>query len=362
MNSPIQSKHVHLLSLIVSVSTSFCMSNHALSAPEASAASSASLSIKPDALLQIDTHRSAMVARIVEGWKGEIPAAQIASFRSKLMALRADQLLAANVSGTLEGVLEIISAQEKTQDVLIKNTTLTPASVEIMDRAKVLGDVTRDLVYTPVTPCRFFDSRNAAGGKIIGGTTRDYFTFAASFQSQGGVASNCNIDAGAVALAINVVMVNQDNAGYATVFAAGTPIPPASHINFPEPSVQPEANFGIFPICTSGCPGGKGISIFTSATSNVLADVVGYFARPQATALDCIVTEGAPVDVPANGYAGVPRPQCPTSYTRIYSSFRNGLNGLVRADENSASIYLRNTSSAINAALPESTCCRINGR
>jgi hypothetical protein len=37
----------------------------------------AALSSKPDALLQIDLNRSSVIEKIVDSWKGEIPAAQI---------------------------------------------------------------------------------------------------------------------------------------------------------------------------------------------------------------------------------------------------------------------------------------------
>jgi hypothetical protein len=107
---------------------------------------------KPDALLQIDLNRAAVVERIVEGWKGEIPAAQLTSFRNKLNALRADHLLAANLSGSFDGVLEIVSRHE--------TSLQTPRAISFdSDRSKAVGDPLQDLVYTPVTPCRLFDSR-----------------------------------------------------------------------------------------------------------------------------------------------------------------------------------------------------------
>lgn len=107
---------------------------------------------KPDALLQIDLNRAAVVERIVEGWKGEIPAAQLTSFRNKLNALRVDHLLAANLSGSFEGVLEIVNRHEVSQQA--------PRAISRdADRSKAVGDPLQDLVYTPVTPCRLFDSR-----------------------------------------------------------------------------------------------------------------------------------------------------------------------------------------------------------
>ncbi len=123
-------------------------------------------STKPDALLQIDMNRAAVVERIVAGWKNEIPAAQLTSFRTKLAGLRADHLLAANISGSFEGVLEIVNRHETSQQQL---TTRPISSGE--DQSKAVGDPLQDLVYTPVTPCRLFDSRagqNSALGQLGG--------------------------------------------------------------------------------------------------------------------------------------------------------------------------------------------------
>jgi Chaperone of endosialidase len=234
------------------------------------------VSAAPSALLQVDQNRTAIVDRVVRAWSGEIPAAQVRSFRNKLMTLRADQLLAASVSGSFDNVLEAIASNEKV--ALEKQFGARTGNAE---RAKSLGEPTRDLLYTPVAPCRFFDTRNAASGKMAASSTRDFDAIALSFQPQGGVAGNCEIDPAAVALAINFVVTDQAGAGFATVFAAGTSLPPASAINYPASSTQyAEANFGIFPICVGSCPADKELSVFTSESAHVLADVVGYFMPP----------------------------------------------------------------------------------
>jgi hypothetical protein len=164
---------------------------------------------------------------------------------------------------------------------LLKNIQTAPQVLAANDRSNAIGEVKRNLVYTSVTPCRFFDTRNTGLGKISGNTSRDFGVIAPGFAGQGGVAGNCGIDAGAVALAINLVVAEQNGPGYATVYAAGTSLPPASSINYPAGTTQyAEANFGIYPICTANCPNGKGLSVYSSETASVLADVVGYFMPP----------------------------------------------------------------------------------
>jgi Chaperone of endosialidase len=139
----------------------------------------ARLDMKPDALLQIDMYRGAVVERIVATWGKEIPAEQIESFASKLRALRADQLLAASLSGSFDGVLELLHGERGTYNATDRyspalastassyannadiNAALANGSVKISlaDRSKAVGEADRDLVYTPVTPCRLFDTR-----------------------------------------------------------------------------------------------------------------------------------------------------------------------------------------------------------
>ncbi len=117
------------------------------------------LSIKPDALLQIDLNRTAVVERIVESWKGEIPAAQIGAFRGKLMGLRADHLLAANLSGSFDSVLETLQQHETASKPSMSNLLDAVGSRNVLDTAKAVGEVDRDLVYTPIAPCNLMDTR-----------------------------------------------------------------------------------------------------------------------------------------------------------------------------------------------------------
>jgi hypothetical protein len=47
----------------------------------------AQMNAAPDALLQIDSNRNAVVSRIVQSWRSEIPAAQIRAFQNSLLGL-----------------------------------------------------------------------------------------------------------------------------------------------------------------------------------------------------------------------------------------------------------------------------------
>ncbi len=127
---------------------------------------------KPDALLSIDQNRAAVVEKILFAWGKEIPAVQAESFKQKLSSLRADHLLAANLSGSFDGVLEVLNSHELTQKHTaipaaqkqpllgdISQKTAFPTADSPTDKSKALGDAAADLVYTPITPCRLFDTR-----------------------------------------------------------------------------------------------------------------------------------------------------------------------------------------------------------
>jgi hypothetical protein len=151
----------------------------------------ASTPTRPDALLQIDLNRNAVVERIVSSWGGELPALQRESFKSKLMGLRADQLLSANLSGSFDGVLEqlqgaprdahlsnltpaIGSAASAYANLPDINAALASGTVRLNsspDQTKALGESDRDLLYTPVTPCRLFDTRTGQASALgtVGG-------------------------------------------------------------------------------------------------------------------------------------------------------------------------------------------------
>ncbi len=250
----------------------------------ASLAFAAPPNVRPDALLQIDMNRAAVVERIISSWSAELPSAQIDSLKAKLMGLRADQLLAANISGSFDGVLSVLHSQDKDQTLLQNPNTFTrnmsAGLIGSGDRVKAVGETDRDLVYTPVTPCRLFDTREAIG-PLAAGAQRNLQVIASSFISQGGAATNCNVDPGAKAAVINVAVVFPTGQGHITVWPANLPVPVASSLNFAPTSVQvAEANGLIVPLCTTACPDSAEIAAQATHATHLIADVVGYFMPP----------------------------------------------------------------------------------
>ena len=150
--------------------------------------------------------------------------------------------------------------------------------------AKTLGSTTGDLVYTPVVPCRILDTR-VVGGPIAAGGTRSFLALAANagtnFTSQGGSNTNCNVAAvGASAVAINVTAVTPAGGGYATVYPYGSSAPLAASLNYRLGTVVNNT-------VIVGVPNPltiRDFTIFTFAQADYVADIVGYFSPPEATA------------------------------------------------------------------------------
>ena len=119
--------------------------------------------------------------------------------------------------------------------------------------------------YVPVTPFRILDTRTAAGGGPIGpGQSR--------FLEISGPVSPY-----ATAVVMNVTEVSGTASSLLTVYPFGTSRPNASNLNFAAHTVI--AN--LVTVVTLG-PGGK-VNIYNALGSvNVLVDVEGYFAPPQA--------------------------------------------------------------------------------
>jgi hypothetical protein len=150
-----------------------------------------------------------------------------------------------------------------------------------------IGAPRSDLVFTPVEPCRIFDSRLDALGPIQAGWARNYYVAGVSgFEEQGGAAGGCNIPLGdAAAVVINFVAVFPSEDGHLTAFAWEDPDPPlplASVLNYGD-GLYAIANSLPVPICdnlTQDCLNGFDLIVFTNRTVHVVGDVYGYFAPP----------------------------------------------------------------------------------
>jgi hypothetical protein len=232
----------------------------------------------------------------------------------------------------------------------------------------LLGDIGADLVYTPVDPCRIVDTRNA-GGPIAGFTSRSFDVDAPDvpwFTGQGGNNGPCGIPFDVTrAVAMNVTVTQPDNFGYVTVWAVGSPQPLASVLNFNPGQTIP--NFIIAPVE----PGvGNDFNVFVAlGTTHIIVDVMGYFAPPVATPLDCTDAASGFVAVAVNSWTTVDA-NCPAEYTATGGGhFTNegtlgypGVWTLSVPNGNGWRIWVDNQTDGPRNVQAWARCCRVLGR
>jgi hypothetical protein len=321
--------------------------------PEGLAQESATtLRTVPNVLLSIDQNRTTVVDRIVDEWGDALTRAgsgiTFAQLREMLMGMRSDYLLAASVAGSLEGLRQVVTS------------SLIGSAPKF---AKALGDAVDDLVYTPVVPCRIVDTRNA-GGPFSPGETRNYHAYLTSgtFAGQGGAASNCGIPPNPGAVALNLTIVSGGGVGFVTAWPYNTARPLASTLNF-FAAGEIAANGALIPVCQPSCA--SEFSVFTSGSPHLVIDIVGYFAAPMATALQCVQVASASTPVGVSADTLVALPSCTAGYTRtgVNCSGTANVPGGYLVETNATGCLFRNLSSvATYNATATSTCCRIPGR
>jgi len=190
------------------------------------------------------------------------------------------------------------SLKSRMESLSVEQLSALAQQGESADIPLALGSVTSDLVYTPVTPCRVFDSRVSQGGPgpIAANTQRNVFVAGsvANFAAQGGTAGGCGVPVGATSAIVNFVTVLPAGPGNIRAWAVADPQPAAplaAVMNYGTVAGLPALANGVaVPLCdpaaTSCALGDLRLQADTSAT-DILGDVVGYFAAvtPQAASV-----------------------------------------------------------------------------
>jgi hypothetical protein len=267
----------------------------------------AQFSARPDALLSVDMNRSAVVEKISSTWEKEIPSAQMVVIKGKLGALRADQLLAASMASSLDGVLEIVHTASESQTAwtpalgsahtyfaaqsAIKNAaeSAIPAAQNsaflsqisqnlTADSAKALGDANADLVYTPLVPCRLFDTRAGLSSALgtVGGTFSNQQTKTIS------PAGACGIPSSGVASLFLSFHAYNNNPSTLGVIGFMKPAAPFSALA----ATWTGANWATGTFITQTNPNGSFDAFVGNGqtmTADMIVDVMGYFRAPQGT-------------------------------------------------------------------------------
>lgn len=225
---------------------------------------------------------------------------------------------------------------------------------------KTLGALGNDLVYTPIAPCRILDTRSTGAGAVAANSTRSFVGInSSSFTSQGGSATNCGtLGLSATALALNVTAVTPGGAGYATVFPYGTTQPLASSVNYTAGAIVNNAIIAQIPNPLSSFD----FTIYTFAQSHYVVDIVGYFAPPVATALQCVETANTDLAIAAGGTGNAVAPACAAGYTQTSTNCESSTWQMPFVFFQSGTCSAQNNSASSATLRASRTCCRVPGR
>jgi hypothetical protein len=250
-------------------------------------------------LQQVLHDKADYAAAIVRRWEDAARASgrwdenSAADLYDALIQLQLESLLAAGEASSYDEMMRVLA---------------TGPSVP-----EALGDVVNDLVYTPVRPCRIVDTRRA-GGAISARTTRSFDVDGSTFSAQGGFNGSCGIPFGvARAVAMTLTVAQSTAAGHFRAWQVSDPRPGTLALTFP--AGQTVSNTTLVSVVPGG---GNDFNLFVGGPGGAMAhaviDVVGYFAAPGATALDCITVSSAVASVPVNAWTPVDA-NCPAGRT-----------------------------------------------
>ncbi len=221
-----------------------------------------------DPLAAIDLHRGAIIADIVQGMRSQAAEASPgATLKARLEKLRADRLLAASLTSSRESLEAILKEGEASRDAALRRASM-----------KALGDPNRDLLYTPLAPCRLIDTRGFGapiqGGAFAPNERRSYAPNGLCGLPTTGVAS--------VLLSFTTDNLTPGSGGNLSILA---------------PAAAATATVGVFDlqtvwaaastVVTTGSAAQFDVLVIT-ASAHVVVDILGYFAPPQGGAVTSV--------------------------------------------------------------------------
>jgi hypothetical protein len=242
------------------------------------------------------------------------------------------------------------------------NAELGSRTSSSVSNSKALADVGDDLVFTPMTPCRFVDTRN--GGSLIPKGNPLFTAFnTALFGSSYGGDSGCKVPgSGEIAIAANItVTVDSGAAGFLGIRPYGATTR-SSLVNWPTGGTTGIANAAIITTALDTNGNYEFEAYAGGNTPNLIVDLFGYFAPAGPTALDCTVTGMSSLTLGAHASAAGSPAACPTGYTQVAIYCDAGTATLVGTSTNSSSdsvCSFNNTTNSLATIGLGAKCCRV---
>ena len=366
-------------------------SKNAVATPAASLAADygpAATDAEGDALVSEIVGRFGGVMREMHGWNSE-SFERLAGYRNYPLAV----LKRALASDSYEAMLETLTTFDvrRAQAGMAKAFPVAKGydmgatrpgeeGIEVLAEArrtatKALGDVAKDLVFVPIAPCTVWDTRyatTAAAAGIIGpGVTRSFWAYnlgaGTSFSTMGGnpncAEANQTFIGGMPYAVMMIVYVNNPAGnGWLTFYRYNDPDPSNATISVYY-SAGPTRTQTVIAKVYSGAYDVSATSRYSSAHAS--ASVVGYFIRPQATALDCTTVASASAAIAAGG-STFTEASCAVGYSVTGGACENSSTGGLEIDTfipgNGYRCWAKNVSAGSLNLTAHARCCRVPGR
>jgi hypothetical protein len=195
-----------------------------------------------------------------------------------------------------------------------------------VDSFDALNPSTPQLVYTPVTPCRIMDTRNATPasgvqGPITGGALKQIPGFVSvggnwTQYGQPGTPSNCGLTnppgTSIKAVAIVITILNPNFDAFLGVSDTNNLTATLSTIALNYTHGQGLSTQYIVPQIASN---NIYFAMPAGLSAQIIFDVVGYFVVSDATALACTTVTSGPVTIGASSTGSAVSPACSAGYT-----------------------------------------------
>ena len=332
--------------------------------PKAPAIDPVAQAIHAEQMRQAELNPSSVAAAIFARWDAEVRASgkwnatAAVDLMGALMKLTPENLVLASEATSYKGVMNVIAT----------GRSATPApgpdDITVPSLAQRLGDSGADLVYTPVTPCRIADTR-VAGGVIAATTSRLFDIDGGNLSAQGGSATGCLPYGVVTAAVLTLTVVTPTGPGFLTAYGYNGPVPLAASMVYGPGDVL--SNTTVVP----DSPGAGGdFNVYSYASTHLVIDVVGYYAAPQATQLDCTQAFSAMTPVAVNVWTNIdvlcPAGRSATGGGVLTSEGTAGFPGVwtisVPASATVWRTWVDNQTGGSRSIQTWAQCCRVPGR
>lgn len=214
-----------------------------------------------------------------------------------------------------------------------------------------------DQVYTPLVPCRLVDTRLMFEGAVAADGVRSFILAGLhSYRAQGGLDGDCGLrEVEPSAVVVNLTAVQPGAPGYATLYPFGAPRPLAASVNYP----VGDTRGNLVVVRVAGPASAADATLYSYARAHYVADVVGYYAPPRATGLQCLRSEARTAE--GTGIVTVEAPGCPDGYSPIAANCSTSPEAtLVTAGVQGCE---GRSEGAVRATVTATAiCCRVPGR